>query len=71
MQALGRTMMVLGALIVLLGVLLCLWEKIPFLGKLPLDLKIERKGFVVYLPIGSCILLSLILTLVFWLLGKR
>ena len=45
--------------------------KIPFLGKLPGDIYIEKKNFTFYFPLATCIMLSLLLTLVFWLFSRR
>ena len=59
---LGRTLLIVGGLIVLLGLVLILGNKIPFLGKLPGDLRIQREGFSCTFPLVTCLLVSLILT---------
>jgi hypothetical protein len=41
------------------------------LGRLPGDIRVERPGFTLYFPLASCLLLSLFLTLVFWLFRRR
>jgi hypothetical protein len=71
MQELGRLILVAGLLLVLLGALLLLSGRIPWIGKLPGDILIQRKNFTFYFPIVTSILISLLLTLVFWLLGRR
>jgi len=53
-----------------LGLLLYASPSIPFLGRLPGDLRIERPGFRLYIPIASCVVISLILTGVLWLISK-
>jgi hypothetical protein len=58
-----------GVVLVLLG--LFLWGKIPFLGRLPGDIRIERDGFFIYIPITSMLLISAILTLIGFLFRRR
>jgi len=59
---LGRTLLIVGGLIVLLGLALMLGNKIPFLGKLPGDLRIQRENFSCTFPLVTCLLVSLILS---------
>ncbi len=62
-----------GAVIAIAGVLLILAERFPGLrlGRLPGDLSVERDGFRLYLPLGTSVVLSIVLTLLLWLLGRR
>jgi len=62
---LGKLLVLMGVLLVVLG--LFLWGKLPFLGRLPGDITIERDNFVIYIPITSMLILSVILSLVFTL----
>lgn len=68
--ALGKTLMLFGALIFVIGGLLTLAGQFPGLGRLPGDILIQRKNFSFYLPLGTSILLSILLTLVFSLLAN-
>ena len=70
MTDLAKMLILLGLSLALLGVLLLVAGKIPFLGRLPGDIVVERPGFRFYFPLGTSILLSVLLTLVFWILGK-
>ena len=66
-QSIGRVMLVIGIVITVLGGLLMLAGRIPFLsnlGNLPGDIHIEGQGFSCFIPIVSMILLSVILTIV-------
>ena len=63
LEIIGKWLMVVGAVILLLGGLLWLLPKIPFLGHLPGDTRIERPGFTCLIPLTSSILLSLSLTI--------
>jgi len=66
----GKLLVVAGGLIALLGVLLWLGPTLPGVGRLPGDLRIERPGYRLYLPVTTSILLSLGLTLALYLLSK-
>lgn len=65
----GRFLMVLGAAVFLIGALLASGVRIP-LGRLPGDIVIRREGGSFYFPIVTCLVLSLILSLVSWLLRR-
>ncbi|HDO36535.1 MAG TPA: DUF2905 domain-containing protein [Nitrospirae bacterium] len=68
---LGKSLILLGVLIVILGGVLVLSGKIPFIGRLPGDIIIQKKNFTFYFPLATSILLSLILSLLFWILSRR
>ncbi len=70
MQPLGRGLIVMGALVMLGGVLLMAAGKVPWLGRLPGDIRVERPGFSFYFPIGTCIALSALMSLVAWIAGR-
>jgi len=70
MSDLGRFLIIIGLLLVAVGAVLLLAPKIPWLGKLPGDLTWQRGRFTVYFPLGTCILLSLILTLILYLFRR-
>lgn len=60
----GKILIVLGISIVLLGLLFTLWNKIPFVGRLPGDLIFQKGDSHFFFPIITCILISLVLTVV-------
>ena len=65
-------LLVMGGILALLGLLLTLGPRLPFkLGRLPLDFHFQRDNFSFYSPLGTSILLSLLLTLVFSVLNRR
>jgi len=68
--ALGKMLILLGVLIIVIGVLLLVGEKVPWLGKLPGDIIIKREKFSFYFPITTCIIISIILTLLLWIFRK-
>lgn len=59
----GRLLVGIGLLIVVIGGLLLVAGRIPFLGRLPGDIRIQRGNFTCFIPIATSILLSLLLTL--------
>jgi len=67
---LGKVLVVLGAVIAGVGVLLVLGDKIPWIGKLPGDIIIRKEKFTFYFPIVTCIILSILLTIIFSLFRK-
>jgi len=72
MEQMGRLLILMGGVLALVGFLLVLGPRLPFrLGRLPLDFHYERDNFKFYFPLGTSILISVLLTLVFGLLNRR
>jgi hypothetical protein len=67
---LGRWLVLAGLVLVVLGVALSLQPSLPWLGRLPGDLRIERPGLRLYLPLTTCLLLSLVLSGILYLLSR-
>jgi hypothetical protein len=70
-QYIGKSLIILGIIIFAVGGLLLLSGKFPWIGRLPGDIVIQKKNFTFYFPLATSILLSLLLTLVFWLLKRK
>ena len=68
--ALGKMLILLGVLIIVIGLLLLIGEKIPWIGKLPGDIIIRKEKFSFYFPITTSIIISVLLTLFFWIFRK-
>ena len=66
MAGLGRTLIVLGLLLVVIGLVFSLAGKLPWLGRLPGDISIEREHFSFYFPLATCVLISIIVSLVLY-----
>jgi len=66
----GKFLIIAGLVIIVLGAVLMLAGKVPFPGRLPGDIIIERKNFTFYFPLATSIILSVILTLILWILSK-
>jgi hypothetical protein len=71
MQPLGKYLVIIGAAIVLLGLVLWLaGPRLDWFGRLPGDIRVERPGFRFYAPLTSMLLVSLLLSLVLWLIRR-
>lgn len=68
---LGRWLVVVGLVIVAVGVALLLADRVPWLGRLPGDIRIERGNWRFYFPLATSLVISLILTLLINLFFRR
>jgi hypothetical protein len=68
---LGKLLIVLGVVSALAGVVLLMVGRVPWLGRLPGDVHIERGNWSFHFPIATSLLLSVLLTLIFYLIGRR
>ena len=68
----GRTLIWLGILLVIIGLAIEYSSRLPFrIGRLPGDIYIHRNHTTFYFPIVTCILLSVVLTLLMWLFNRK
>ena len=70
LEPLGRVLIVGGIVLALVGLVLVVSPNIPFLGRLPGDIRIENENVRVFIPIRTMIVLSLLATLVVNLIGR-
>jgi len=68
---LGKFLIVFGIVLIALGGIVLFAEKLPWLGRLPGDIFVKRGNFSFYFPITTSILISLILSLIFYLLFRK
>ena len=66
MAGLGKILIAFGLLLVILGLLFSLGGKLPWLGHLPGDIYIQRERFTFYFPLTTCLLISVIITVVLY-----
>ena len=72
MTGIGRTLVVLGLIVAAAGLVLIVAERLGIrVGRLPGDIVVRGRNGVFYFPLVTCLLLSLLGSLVLWLLGKR
>ena len=62
-HSIGKCLILAGIFLILAGTLFVFWQKIPFLSRLPGDIVIRKKGFSFFFPLTTCIIISLILTI--------
>jgi len=70
MTDLGKALIIIGAVIALIGLALTLSGRMPWLGRLPGDIYIKRDNFSFSFPLTTCILVSAIISFIFWLFRK-
>ena len=70
LTGLARTLILIGAVLGLCGAVLLLAPKVPWIGRLPGDILVTRDHVTFYFPLASCLVASLALSLVWWLLGR-
>jgi len=68
---LGRVLIVLGLVLAATGVALTLAPRVPWLGRLPGDVQIQRGSWTFYFPLATSVLLSVVLTVILWIAGRR
>lgn len=71
MPGLGKSLIIIGIIIIVIGLFAAYGPKIPYLGKLPGDIHVKRDNFVFYFPLATSILISVILSLIFYFFTRR
>jgi hypothetical protein len=66
----GKMLIIFGAVLVLIGIILTFAGGIPFLGRLPGDIHVKRDGVEFYFPIVTCILISIIVSALFYIFRR-
>ena len=69
MQSLGKYLIMFGAIILIAGVIIAFFPKLNFFGKLPGDIAVRRENFTFYFPIVTSIVISVLFTLIFWVIN--
>lgn len=67
---LGRALIILGLLLLGIGLFLSYGGKLNFLGRLPGDIRVEKENFSFFFPLGTCLLFSLLFSLLLWLFKR-
>jgi len=68
---LGKILLLVGLVIAVLGLLIMFAGKIPWIGRLPGDIFYKGKNFTFYFPLATSLLISIILTLILWFIGRK
>ena len=71
-MSIGRILITIGLIVLILGLIVSLGERLPLrLGRLPGDIVIRGKNSVFYFPLVTCLVLSVVLSFIMWLFGRR
>ncbi len=70
-SGLGKIIFIAGIIIAIIGLIIMFFNKIPFIGKMPGDIINKKENFTFYFPIVTSILLSIILSLIFYFLRRK
>jgi ABC-type Fe3+-siderophore transport system permease subunit len=70
-QHIGKMLLLIGIIVAAIGGLVIIAGRISWIGRLPGDILIQKKNFTFYFPLATSILISIVLTLLFWILGRR
>jgi len=68
---LGKILIVLGIFLIFSGIFLIFFKHIPFFGKFPGDIFIQKKNFSFYFPIVSCLVISLLVSILIFFLRRK
>ncbi len=71
MNALGKSLILFGIVLIVIGVIFTFGGKVLWLGRFPGDIFIQKKNFTIFFPITTSILISIILSLIFILFGRK
>ncbi|MBI4745948.1 MAG: DUF2905 domain-containing protein [Deltaproteobacteria bacterium] len=69
-SGIGKSLIIIGAILILIGVVVSLSSRIPFIGRLPGDIYIKKESFTFYFPLATSIIISVIITLIMYLFRK-
>jgi Protein of unknown function (DUF2905) len=69
-QPLGRLLIIAGVVLLVVGTVLTLGVRIPWLGNLPGDIRIQRDNVTIFIPLGTMVVVSLVLSLALSLLNR-
>jgi hypothetical protein len=70
MSDVGKMLMILGVASFVLGAVLLLAGRLPWFGRLPGDIVVERGPVTFYFPVMTCLIVSVVLSLLFWLFRR-
>jgi hypothetical protein len=70
MGELARVMILIGVVLIVIGFVMLILPRVPFLGKLPGDILIKKEQFTFYFPLATSIIISIIISLILYLINK-
>jgi hypothetical protein len=70
-ESIGKSFIFFGIVLIVIGSLFVLFGKVPWFGRLPGDIVIKNDGFTFYFPIATMVILSIAVTVLFNIIGRR
>jgi hypothetical protein len=70
LEPLGRALLVIGVVLAIAGIVVLLAPRLPFLGRLPGDIRIERDGVTIFIPLGTMLVVSVVVSILLNLFGR-
>jgi hypothetical protein len=70
LEPIGRALVILGVFITVLGAVVLLTPRVPWLGRLPGDIVIHREDLTIYIPLTTMLLVSVVLSVVLGIIGR-
>jgi len=71
MNTMPKVLIIFGIIFIVAGIAFQFGPRIPWLGRLPGDIYIKRENFSLFFPLTTCIIISIVGSLIFYLFGKR
>ena len=70
MGEIAKVMILIGAVLIAVGLVILVFPRLPFVGKLPGDILIKKENFTLYFPLATSIVISIIISLILYLINK-
>jgi len=67
----GKILLIVGLIIAAVGLVMMFAGKIPWIGRLPGDFLYKGKNFTFYFPLATSLIISIVLTLILWFIGRK
>ena len=71
MAEFGKILIFIGLLLAILGFVFIFGNKVPFIGRLPGDIAVERRNYSFYFPVTTCIIIGVVTSFILWLFNKK
>lgn len=71
MNAIGKTLIFVGIVLIIIGIFFTLGNKIPHFGRLPGDIMVKKENFTLYFPITTSILISIVISIILFLFTRK
>ena len=70
MGGMAKVMILIGAVLIVVGLVVLFFPRLPFVGKLPGDILVKKENFTLYFPLATSIVISIVISLILYLINK-